>query len=248
MTPRPAPLVAAASHRRSKCGLGRGAPEEELRERVLLAAADRPRSYKIRAGARWARGAGCWTSRRSRRTISLFFCWRAPRRRRARRRETFCGNGPVLRRAARPHGDMPVASSCARLWKSTSELGYPELLRHREPPRHRAAAVTETTSRRWRGTYTPSSRCSDGDAAMVATKFDHHARREPATAATWRRAGERVCVRSRDLRRLALPPTTCGMQARRTRRLLVSSRRPRRRSARRPRHGRVRRHRRREKN
>ena len=43
------------------------------------------------------------------------------------------------------------------VWTSTSELGY------REPPRHRADAVVGTTSRRWRGTSTPSSRCSYGD-------------------------------------------------------------------------------------
>ena len=35
------------------------------------------------------------------------------------------------------------------VWKSTSELGYRVDLR--EPPRHRADAVTGTTSRRWRG-------------------------------------------------------------------------------------------------
>ena len=39
------------------------------------------------------------------------------------------------------------------VWKSTSELGYPESWRQRrvdgvEPPRHRADAVTETTLRR----------------------------------------------------------------------------------------------------
>ena len=36
-------------------------------------------------------------------------------------------------------------------WKSASELGY------------RADAVTGTTSRRWRGSSTPSSRCSHGN-------------------------------------------------------------------------------------
>ena len=44
------------------------------------------------------------------------------------------------------------------VWKSTSELGYRVDLR--EPPRHRADAVTETTSRRWPGNSAPSSRCS----------------------------------------------------------------------------------------
>ena len=41
------------------------------------------------------------------------------------------------------------------VWKSISELGY--------TPRHRADAVTETTSRRWRGTVIPSSRFNEGD-------------------------------------------------------------------------------------
>ena len=41
----------------------------------------------------------------------------------------------------------------APVWKSTSELGYPENIARdlREPPRHRADAVTETTLRRLRG-------------------------------------------------------------------------------------------------
>jgi hypothetical protein len=43
----------------------------------------------------------------------------------------------------------------AAVWKATGELGYPE--------RHRADAGMEATSRRWRGIYTPSSRCSYGD-------------------------------------------------------------------------------------
>ena len=38
------------------------------------------------------------------------------------------------------------------VWKSTSELGC-----------HRADAGMEAISRRWRGIYTPSSRCSYGD-------------------------------------------------------------------------------------
>ena len=52
------------------------------------------------------------------------------------------------------------------VWKSTSEFGYPEQSHCgalREAPRHRADAVTETTSRRWRRISTPSSRCSNGD-------------------------------------------------------------------------------------
>ena len=60
------------------------------------------------------------------------------------------------------------------VWKSTSELGYPEnaetfmnlhaieLTRSRRR-RHRADAVTATTSRRWRRISTPSSRRSYGD-------------------------------------------------------------------------------------
>ena len=51
------------------------------------------------------------------------------------------------------------------VWKSTSELGYPEkyCVDLREPPRHRADAITATTSRRWPGNSTPSSRRSYGD-------------------------------------------------------------------------------------
>ena len=54
-----------------------------------------------------------------------------------------------------------ASSSYQPVWKSTSELGY--------PPRHRADAVMGTTSRRWRGTVMPSSRCNEGDgvASMV---------------------------------------------------------------------------------
>ena len=50
------------------------------------------------------------------------------------------------------------------VWKSTSELGYPEkyCVDLREPPRHRADAATGTTSRRWRGIATPSRRRSYG--------------------------------------------------------------------------------------
>jgi hypothetical protein len=51
------------------------------------------------------------------------------------------------------------------VWKSTTELGYPE--KHcgdlRDPSRRRAAAPTGTTSRRWRRISTPSSRCSCWD-------------------------------------------------------------------------------------
>ena len=51
------------------------------------------------------------------------------------------------------------------VWKSNSDLGYTEsycgdLL---QPKRHRADAGMEATSRRWRGIYTPSSRCGYGD-------------------------------------------------------------------------------------
>ena len=44
------------------------------------------------------------------------------------------------------------------VWKSTGELGC-----LREPPRHRSDAVMRSSSRRWRGTSTLSSRCSYGD-------------------------------------------------------------------------------------
>ena len=44
-----------------------------------------------------------------------------------------------------------------------SELGS-------QPERHRADAGMEATSRRWRGIYTPSSRCSSGaDVASMAS-------------------------------------------------------------------------------
>ena len=45
----------------------------------------------------------------------------------------------------------------------------------REAPRHRADAVTRTTSRRWRGIATPSSRCGDGSTS----------RRRRGTPETW---------------------------------------------------------------
>ena len=56
---------------------------------------------------------------------------------------------------------LPSLYGAARfeaVWKSTSELGYPEkyCVDLREPPRHRADAATGTTSRRWRGIATPS--------------------------------------------------------------------------------------------
>ena len=80
--------------------------------------------------------------------------------------ETFCGNStvPCYGELRAPMGSYADGLKLrAAVWKSTSELGYPENYCGDlcEPPRHRAAAVTETTSRRWRGTYTPSSRCSD---------------------------------------------------------------------------------------
>ena len=73
-----------------------------------------------------------------------------------------------------PNGERPVrlgprlgaapreVQRAGPVWKSTSELGYPEkyCVDLREPPRHRADAVTGTTSRRWRRISTPSSRCS----------------------------------------------------------------------------------------
>ena len=51
---------------------------------------------------------------------------------------------------------LPSLYAAARfeaVWKSISELGYPEkyCVDLREPPRHRADAVTGTASRRWRG-------------------------------------------------------------------------------------------------
>jgi len=54
-----------------------------------------------------------------------------------------------LRRDARAF----VADESEPVWKSTSELDYPEKYRGdlREPPRHRSDVVMETTSRRWRG-------------------------------------------------------------------------------------------------
>ena len=47
----------------------------------------------------------------------------------------------------------------------------------REPPRHRAGAITGTTSRRWRGIATPSRRCSYGSTSrrcIWRPKFDFH--------------------------------------------------------------------------
>ena len=76
-----------------------------------------------------------------------------------------------------PNGERPVrlgprlgaapreVQRAGPVWKSTSELGYPE--KHcgdlRDPSRRRAAAPTGTRSRRWRRISTPSSRCSYGD-------------------------------------------------------------------------------------
>ena len=50
------------------------------------------------------------------------------------------------------------------VWKSTSELGYPEkyCVDLREPPRHRADTVTGKESHRWRGIATPSLKHSYG--------------------------------------------------------------------------------------
>ena len=56
------------------------------------------------------------------------------------------------------------------MWKSNSELGYPEnycgdaieQTQEWEQPRVDGAGM-EATSRRWCGIYTPSSRCSYGD-------------------------------------------------------------------------------------
>ena len=69
-------------------------------------------------------------------------------------------DAPVERALERPEpleGRGPV-------WKSTSELGYPEkyCVDLREPPRHRADVATGTMSRRWRGIATPSRRRSYG--------------------------------------------------------------------------------------
>ena len=58
------------------------------------------------------------------------------------------------------------------VWKSTSELGYRGDLR--QPERHRADAGMEATSRRWRGSSTPSSRCSQwwGARNLISTQGD----------------------------------------------------------------------------
>ena len=63
------------------------------------------------------------------------------------------------------NGPPRDVSRFAAVWKSISELGYPENYCGdlREPPRHRADAVTGTESRRWHGTSTPSSRGSYED-------------------------------------------------------------------------------------
>ena len=75
-----------------------------------------------------------------------------------------------------PNGERPVrlgprlgaapreVQRAGPVWKSTSELGYPEkyCVDLREPPRHRADVATGTMSRRWRGIATPSRRRSYG--------------------------------------------------------------------------------------
>ncbi len=60
---------------------------------------------------------------------------------------------PDFRRAAYVLYALLALLVCCAVWKSTSELGYPENYCGdlREPPRHRAAAITGTTSRRWHG-------------------------------------------------------------------------------------------------
>ena len=67
--------------------------------------------------------------------------------------------------AAKPPLEWRRFLTVGTVWKSTSELGYPEkcCMDLREPPRHRADAVTATTLRRWPGNSTPSSRRSSGD-------------------------------------------------------------------------------------
>ena len=66
-----------------------------------------------------------------------------------------------LSRAVRDPGSGPV-------WKSTSERDL------REPPRHRAAAITGTTSRRWRISTTSSRRVTGATRADALT-FEFHA-------------------------------------------------------------------------
>ena len=65
----------------------------------------------------------------------------------------------------RPPSGLLLAQALVDLprpaWESTSELGY-------QPPRHRADAVLGTTSRRWRETSTPSSRCSHGNNILIS--------------------------------------------------------------------------------
>ena len=88
------------------------------------------------------------------------------------------------------------------VWKSTSELGYPEkyCVDLREPPRHRADVATGTMSRRWRGIATPSRRRSYGKHVasmawgarnLISTQPRAPARRCGGSA----RAGARSCPR-----------------------------------------------------
>ena len=78
----------------------------------------------------------------------------------------------MMSRAVAPLIELAAARSVetrfaafASVWKSTSELGYPEkyFVDLREPPRHRADAVTATASRRWPENSKPSRRRSYGD-------------------------------------------------------------------------------------
>ena len=65
------------------------------------------------------------------------------------------GDGVAQYAAGREAGLRAAPHSLETVWKSTSELGYPEKHRVdlREPPRHRADAATGTTSRRRPGNY-----------------------------------------------------------------------------------------------
>ena len=87
-----------------------------------------------------------------------------------------------LSRAVRGPGSGPA-------WKSTSELGYRGDLR--QPERHRADAGMEATSRRWRRSSTPSSRCSHGD--NVAAWSARHSISTQAGAFTQGRALRGSC-------------------------------------------------------
>ncbi len=67
------------------------------------------------------------------------------------------GFRPVLGRTQ--FTNVPLGRGRGPVWKSRGELGFPEkyCADLRDPPRHRAEALTRTTSRRWRGDSTPSS-------------------------------------------------------------------------------------------